>query len=357
MKTIATEKLYYIMDYNSRYYKVNSQDRLVVAKDEGEATIFSFADANRRIGAGPKSSKYFATPVKDSENAETKNQDTKLVLYKGAEAYDLSSVDWEEYIATYTRIIEALPAYRESLSQKLGETDKKISDILHYIELCDTEEDDAGKLVDLLRICRQNRRDYKDELYYTEMFQKNLGTSGIVGKANEALKAIRGLDNRKYTPRELAGLFGGHAVSAKRQATKQITEEKQMEYVKKDTPFDGRENDWLEFARKQAEFYENADQYMINLKLEIKEIDATIGDILEEVEEAECSMVNACKLFKKLKELRTKRKKKENEIKALRTLTERMDMRKMAEECRRSCDEITEMVYGPINEVDEDLAM
>ena len=51
MSTLASEKFFYIMDYSSHYYRVDSKDQLVAAVSENEATIFSFADANRRIGA------------------------------------------------------------------------------------------------------------------------------------------------------------------------------------------------------------------------------------------------------------------------------------------------------------------
>ena len=55
---------------------------------------------------------------------------------------------------------------------------------------------------------------------------------------------------------------------------------------RKYTPFDGKENDWLLFAKQQAEFYRNAGQYITNLQIDIKEIDDEIEDILLETEDA-----------------------------------------------------------------------
>lgn len=52
------------------------------------------------------------------------------------------------------------------------------------------------------------------------------------------------------------------------------------------TPFDGKENDWLSFARQQAEFYRNAGHYITNLQIDIKEIDAEIENILLGTEDA-----------------------------------------------------------------------
>ena len=70
MSTITSEKFFYIMDYSSHYYRVDAKDQLVAAGSEDEATIFTFADANRRIGAGLKSRFYFMTPVASDEGTE-----------------------------------------------------------------------------------------------------------------------------------------------------------------------------------------------------------------------------------------------------------------------------------------------
>lgn len=76
------------------------------------------------------------------------------------------------------------------------------------------------------------------------------------------------------------------------------------------TPFDGRENNWVSFARQQAEFYRNAGQYITNLQIDIKEIDADIENILMETEDANCNVSQGYKIFKRLKELRLERKQK-----------------------------------------------
>lgn len=70
------------------------------------------------------------------------------------------------------------------------------------------------------------------------------------------------------------------------------------------TPFDGKENDWLSFARQQSEFYRNAGQYITNLQIDIKEIDTEIENILLEIEDANCNVAQGYKVFKRLKELR-----------------------------------------------------
>ena len=88
------------------------------------------------------------------------------------------------------------------MSKKQSDMDQKICDILHYIELCETDDREAIDLIELLRVCRENRRDIMDELSRIEYFQSNLGTNANVAKAKQALKSIRGLETRKYTPRK-----------------------------------------------------------------------------------------------------------------------------------------------------------
>lgn len=130
-------------------------------------------------------------------------------------------------------------------------------------------------------------------------------------------------------------------------------EEIQMEYEKKETPFDGKENDWLDFARKRAEFYENVNQYIINMEIEIDYIDAEIAALMDEIENANCNVTQRYKMFKRLKDLRQARTRKENELKVLYNLTGNFDMGAMAEESGRSAEAIDEILNGPMVDLDE----
>ena len=398
MSKITSEKFFYIMDYSSHYYRVDSKDQLVAAGSENDATIFSFADANRRIGAGPKSKFYFMTPADVNEEETEEIEETEVLeeaeseqsvadaiistvrelkeaeISKASEGptdeYDLSAINWEDYLTNFDYIASNINSYKDELSQKLAEVDKKICDILHYIELCDTDEADAQDLVELLRVCRENRREYKDEMFRAEMFQKNIGTNANLAKVKDAIKSIKGLANRKYTAREFSELFDGGVLTGKPRrekkqdqpeteietetdTTEYQQEEIQMEYEKKETPFDGKENDWLDFARKQAEFYENANQYITNLEIEIDEIDNAVAALMDEIEKANCNVTQGYKMFKQLKDLRQARTKKETELKVLYNLTGNFDMGAMAEESRRSAEAIDEILNGPAVVMDE----
>lgn len=96
---------------------------------------------------------------------------------KNVSSYDLSEIDWAEYLTHFTYLVEGLKDYREQLAKKHSDIEQKICDILHYIELCETNEEEAIDLVELLRVCRENRRDIKDELQRIEYFQNNFGTN------------------------------------------------------------------------------------------------------------------------------------------------------------------------------------
>ena len=44
---MGTDSLYYIMDYSGHYYRTDKSDQLVAVAGEQDATVFTFAQANR----------------------------------------------------------------------------------------------------------------------------------------------------------------------------------------------------------------------------------------------------------------------------------------------------------------------
>lgn len=403
---MGTDSLYYIMDYSGNYYRLNKADQLVATSEE-EATIFTFAQANRRICIGKKAAFYCMVPIEENtdkediakmneagetvEEMEEKTEDfispVKELTYgeiaetveKNVSSYDLSEMDWAEYLTHFTYLVEGLTGYRAELSKMHSDIEQKICDILHYIELCETNDDEAIDLVELLRVCRENRRDIKDELQRIEYFQTNLGTNANVAKAKQALKSIKGLETRKYKPRKYDELFENCVMKEKRLQKKDVYEEDRceeqmyegknqirlfgMQQTNKDkggaevmnqereyTPFDGKENDWLAFARQQAEFYRNAGQYIKNLQLDIKEIDEEIEEILCQTEDANCNVAQGYKIFKRLKDLRVERKAKSQELNCLYALTDYIDCDALADVCETNLTEVEEIMGVPVQE-------
>ena len=231
-------------------------------------------------------------------------------------------------------------------------------------------------MVELLRVCRENRRDIKDELMRIEYFQNNFGTSANVAKAKQALKSMKGLETRKYKPRKYDELFENCAMKDRHrkkaamdvedagientkmkykavQTIKDVGGEDFMIEERKYPPYDGKENDWLAFARQQAEFYRNAGQYIENLRITINEIELEIEDILQETEVANCNVAQGYKVFKRLKELRLERKVKSQELNCLYALTDYIDCDALADTCEGAFAEVKEIM----NVKDESIVM
>lgn len=377
---MGTDSLYYIMDYSGHYYRTNQADQLVAAAGEQEATVFTLAQANRHIGVGKKASFYCMVPIEEQTESITDEvvSPIKELTYdevtepveKKVASYDPSEMDWAEYLTHFTYLVEGLKDYKEELTKKHSDIDQKICDVLHYIELCETDENEAADLVELLRVCRENRRDIKDELQRIEYFQNNFGTNANVTKAKQALKCIKGLETRKYKPRKYEELFENCILKDRRLQRDDISEaipgssDKKQRYSEEPTfeekdgedtmtegrsytPFDGKENDWLSFARQQAEFYRNAGQYITNLQMDMKEIDAEIEDILLETEDANCNVAQGYKIFKRLKELRLEKKVKNQELNCLYALTDYIDCQSLADVCEDNLAEVERITGEP----------
>lgn len=395
---MGTDSLYYIMDYSGKYYRTDKADQLVVAKSEEEATVFTFAQANSRICVGKKAAFYCMVPlaenkteiepvgieqniveiekiVKEQEETTEHMSSIRELTYdelqkpveKNVSSYDLSQMDWVEYLTHFTYVVSVINEYRDELSKKHSDIDQKLCDILHYIELCETDNEEAVELIELLRVCRENRRDIKDELMRIDYFQNNFGTSANVAKAKQALKCMKGLETRKYKPRKYDELFENCIMKGKRlekadlyAADADMDSSKRqysIERTYKDeggehtmagerfyTPFDGKKNDWLLFARQQVEFYRNASQYITNLQVTINEIDQEIEDILKETEGANCNVTQGYKVFKRLKELRLERKAKTQELGCMYALTDYIDCDALADACEENLAEVEDIM-------------
>lgn len=62
---MGTDSFYYIMDYSGNYYRTNQANQLVAVASEQEAAVFTFAQADSRIGMGRKSAFYHMIPIEE----------------------------------------------------------------------------------------------------------------------------------------------------------------------------------------------------------------------------------------------------------------------------------------------------
>ncbi len=105
-----------------------------------------------------------------------------------------------------------------------------------------------------------------------------------------------------------------------------------MDNVRKDTIFDGRDNDWMDFAMRQAEFYSNIGQHIMNTEIDIADIDDSISDLMNEIETSDCDMTQGYDMFRRLKELSLERRNLTKQLKCLHILTANLDVKMITEE-------------------------
>jgi len=347
--------LCYIIDYQRTFYKVDENNRLVVAEDKEFADLFTSKEADERIIEGRKPQFYSTLSVED---------DLKQTLYGEA-----GVMDWMEYLRNFRFLVATIEQYKADLNDRLSKIDMKICDVLHYIELYDVGQDENEYLVNLLKELREERREVKDEMIRTEAFQNSIGTIQNAEKAKEAVKQIKKLDKRKYTPRELPELFAGGVltekdVTANREGFSLVQsnitqtdkahidmihednlQEDTMEYIKKETVLDGKQIDWKQFAQQQIDFYGNIKQYITNRYIRVDELDARIEEILMLMEDANYNVAQAYKVFKELKDCRNERKEIMAELQYLEPMAGCFDCEAMCDAYRYSLD-VMENVLG-----------
>ena len=384
----TVNRLHHIVDGYGNYYRINGNNQLIVATGRENAGVFTFFEANQRIGGGKKSYFYSAVPIDEDEETEygqieyesteeemeekhmedeqtegmqaedvqsfiigergennhinhiiSDKQDTYYSDYVSEDCsesdteikmclpYDMKCIDWKEYLTHFCYIASEVHNYQDELNQSLSDIDMQICDILHYIELYNLDTEDDIRMIELLKECREQRRDVKDEMLRIECFQKAIGNSSNVARAKDGIKQINKLDTRIYHPRKLKKLFKdcpektvrdskliralendtcmdikqscfenreieyaheNFEINSTEYGTEYKVEEGEdiMEYTKQRTVFDGKNNNWKQFAKEQFEFYSNAEQYIYNLQDDINELDEEIEDTLNEIEDA-----------------------------------------------------------------------
>jgi len=333
-----TSSLYFVVDASGNYYRVNNENQLVAVADREYAGVFSYAEVNQKIGEGKKSQFYSILPVGDK---------------------DMRSTNWEEFLTHFCYLASGAAVYQEELKQAISDLDLQICDIMHCIELHDLDESDSIRMVELLKECREQRRDVKDEMVRVEYFQKTIGTGANVAKVKDGINQIKKLSTRSYHPRKLPEIFRDRGKETLRQnklhramdgttCMDYVMEEKTMEYTKQDTVFDGQKNNWLDFARQQEAFYANAEQYLVNLQIRQDELQEELEQVLEEVEHANYNVAQGYNVYKRLKELRHEKKNLQKELEAMYILTYGINCNKAAEDMTACVNELEELYAEPV---------
>ncbi len=99
-------------------------------------------------------------------------------------------------------LLEDIPERIKVLSSKQSEYDKKISDLLHDIELSKTYDTRTGMLdAQKLRRILKERREIKDELAILTSINMRISKSGLKRNLNAIIGRVEKLDKRIYTNR------------------------------------------------------------------------------------------------------------------------------------------------------------
>ena len=356
--------MFYIMDSAENYYKLDAEGQLVEAKGKSNAVLFSYEVARERIGNGRKEHFYRIVaaadePIpEDSDSQEKENgEEANKILQKCGSDYSLlSKTDWLKYLTHFGCLMKKLPDYKATLREGMSETDQKISDLLHYIEFYELDEEKMQEILEELQSARRLRRDIKIELNRIECIQGSIGMNSTVSKAADAVQKILSYENSSYRPRVLEDLFRDSPKETVRKTTcladmiqsnnnrNSIVEnthtgidydytevlnaggDEEMNRDRQATIFDSRKTDWMSYAREQVELFGNIGQHMNNLQIDIENIDLAIEEALQACEDANYNVRQGYMAFKELKNLRNERKEKLEELYQVRAITERFDI-------------------------------
>ena len=206
---VVSSKLYYITDTYGSLYALDDSNKLVVVNKEEFATKFTVAKANNTIQKVIKPMQRYQFVLKEVPN-NLSLEDDYLELERNAyitTRFDDMNTDWTWEMENLISFCSQLKQYRVNLNHMLSEVDKEICDIMHYIEFYNLDAAKGYKMYKMLKDCRLRRRKIKDEYEKVGVAITTLANEDLIEKMKTALKQMKGLDNRVYTPRILTELF------------------------------------------------------------------------------------------------------------------------------------------------------
>ena len=212
---IDTVKKFNIFDTFGNCYKLDDRNNLVVARDNYDATPFTYWEATARIGSGRRAHFYkileadikepsvtvASDPVKTGETSEPET-------FRNPTKYDGLHNNWESMLADLCYMSDHMSDYQHNLNQMLSDVDKEICDLMHYLELTDLSDSNLLKAGRMLQDCRRRRREIKNEIDRTDSMCAAFLNGNFGCKVKQSLTAIKRMNERQYSPRKLNELFG-----------------------------------------------------------------------------------------------------------------------------------------------------
>ena len=198
----------HIVTIEGKYCKLNKRGDLVIARDESEAVLFSRQEAETRIGKGRKSRFYRieAVPLPLAEVAELSTQNCDI-RENTATMFEGYHYDWEGMLSSLCYMSQHMTEYQAKLSGMQSNVDHEISDVMHYLEFENPDNEEMLKSARTLQELRRKRRKIIDEIEKTNLVRNAFLDKSFETKVHQALGKMERMKARQYTPRKLTDLF------------------------------------------------------------------------------------------------------------------------------------------------------
>lgn len=201
----------YIVTTEGQYCKLNEHNDLVIARDHSEAVLFPRQEAETRISKGRKSRFYHieAAPLFSVEVAESSAPKPE-VCENTATMFERGLYDWENMLSNLCYMSSHIAEYQTKLHEMQSDVDLKISDVMHYLEFENLDDESLLTSARTLQKLSRERREIKDELEKTNLIRGTFLDKAFGNKVQQALGKMERMKSRQYTPRKLTDLFTQH---------------------------------------------------------------------------------------------------------------------------------------------------
>lgn len=122
-------------------------------------------------------------------------------VHSDDEAEELKHFDFLKFGKGFAKMATQLDEAATALSAEVSKQDLIQQDLLHKVEFSDITGVQSYAYMCLLKECRLKRRKAKNSLFAVQRLQAHLVD------VDSLQKELAGMDDRKYTPRVLKGLF------------------------------------------------------------------------------------------------------------------------------------------------------
>ena len=183
---MGTDSLYYITDYSGNYYRTNQADQLVTAAGVQEAQIFTFAQANRRIGAGKKAAFYCMIPMENETEQEEKHDQAAEQEQSVSPVKELTYDEVEEQAEFYRNAEQ----YITNIQLDIDEIDDEIEAILLQTEDANYNVAQGYKVFKRLKELRIERKEKEKELDCLYALTDTIDCPSLASVCEESLAEI-----------------------------------------------------------------------------------------------------------------------------------------------------------------------